>query len=33
MKKVKKNNIVIYQSKNGAIELKGDFKHENIWAT
>jgi hypothetical protein len=27
------NNIVIYQSKSGSIELKGDFKNETIWAT
>ncbi|MDA3815712.1 MAG: virulence protein RhuM/Fic/DOC family protein [Patescibacteria group bacterium] len=34
MKKEKeKNNIVIYQAKNGAIELRGDFERENIWAT
>ncbi len=34
MKKINKfNEVVIYQSKNGAIELRGDFKHENIWAT
>ncbi|MEK7496706.1 MAG: RhuM family protein, partial [Patescibacteria group bacterium] len=26
-------NLVIYQAKNGAIELRGDFSHENIWAT
>lgn len=26
-------NLVIYQAKNGAIELRGDFEHENIWAT
>lgn len=32
-KKQVKNNVVIYQAKNGAIELRGDFKHENIWAT
>ncbi len=32
-KKQEKNNIVIYQAKNGAIELRGDFEHENIWAT
>ncbi len=25
--------VLIYQAKNGAIELKGDFKHDNIWAT
>jgi hypothetical protein len=28
-----KRNLVIYQAKNGAIELRGDFGHENIWAT
>ena len=28
-----KNNIVIYQAKNGAIELRGDFERESIWAT
>lgn len=33
MKRKKENNVVIYQAKNGAIELRGDFKHENIWAT
>src|SRR3989344_489324 len=36
MKKVDKkikNNIVIYQAKSGAIELKGDFGKETIWAT
>jgi len=32
MKKIQKN-LIIYQAKNGAIELRGDFKHENIWAT
>ncbi|MEK7453211.1 MAG: RhuM family protein [Patescibacteria group bacterium] len=32
-KKQEKKNMVIYQAKNGAIELRGDFKHENIWAT
>ncbi len=26
-------NIVIYQAKNGAIELRGDISHETIWAT
>jgi len=25
--------VVIYQAKNGAIELRGDFKRETIWAT
>ena len=32
-KKLKGNNLVIYQAKNGAIELRGDFERENIWAT
>ena len=26
-------NIVIYQDKSGAIELKGDFKKETFWAS
>ncbi|MDI6778277.1 MAG: cell filamentation protein Fic [Patescibacteria group bacterium] len=30
---IKKGEIVIYQSKTGAIELKGDFSRETIWAT
>lgn len=35
MKKVlnKKNEVVVYQSKTGAIELRGDFGNETIWAT
>ena len=34
MKKKEINNgVVIYQTKSGSIELKGDFKRENIWAT
>jgi len=34
VKKLKnKNNIVIYQAKNGAIELRGDFQQETVWAT
>jgi prophage maintenance system killer protein len=32
MKKNKKD-IVVYQSKTGAIEFKGDFRHETIWAS
>lgn len=32
-KKSVKNNVVIYQAKNGAIELRGDFERESIWAT
>ena len=31
--KVKKNGAVIYQTKSGAIELRGDFSHETVWAT
>ena len=27
------NNVVIYQGKSGAIELKGDFKKETLWAS
>ena len=27
-----KNDIVIYQNKSGAIELRGDFKKETLWA-
>ena len=32
MKKTE-NNIIIYQNKKGAIEFKGDFQRETIWAT
>ncbi|MEI8269761.1 MAG: virulence protein RhuM/Fic/DOC family protein [bacterium] len=32
IKKVEKN-IIIYQAKNGAIELRGDYTRETIWAT
>ncbi len=28
-----KNNIVVYQAKSGAIELRGDIKKETVWAT
>ena len=28
-----KNSVVIYQAKNGAIELRGDVRQETIWAT
>jgi prophage maintenance system killer protein len=31
-KEDKKNQIVIYQTKNGALELRGDVKSETIWA-
>ncbi|MEK9194888.1 MAG: virulence protein RhuM/Fic/DOC family protein [Patescibacteria group bacterium] len=35
MKKVlkRKNEVVVYQAKSGAIELRGDFGNETIWAT
>jgi hypothetical protein len=33
MKNITKDEVVIYQGKDGAIELKGDFTHETIWAT
>lgn len=34
MKKVKKiKDIVVYQTKTGPIELKGDFTHKTIWVT
>jgi len=32
-KKIIKNEIIIYQAKSGAIELKGDFNKETVWAT
>ena len=28
-----KNDIIFYQSKTGAIELRGDITHKTIWAT
>jgi prophage maintenance system killer protein len=28
-----KNNLIIYQGKSGAIEFKGDFKKETLWAS
>ena len=28
-----KNKVIIYQAKSGAIELKGDFKKETLWAS
>jgi hypothetical protein len=31
-KKIIHSNILIYQTQNGAIELKGDFDKETIWA-
>ncbi len=33
MKKKEVGKVVIYQAKNGAIELRGDISHETIWAT
>jgi hypothetical protein len=33
IKKKTQNNIVIYQTKSGALELKGDATHDTIWAT
>lgn len=30
---VKNKELVIYQAKSGAIELRGDFTHETLWAT
>ena len=32
-KKSLKTNTIIYQAKSGAIELRGDFDKETIWAT
>ncbi len=32
-KKQEKNDVVIYQAKNGAIELQADVAHETIWTT
>ncbi len=29
----KQTKAIIYQAKNGAIELRGDASHETIWAT
>ena len=31
-KKFVKNDVVIYQAPSGAIELRGDYTHETIWA-
>lgn len=28
-----KNNVIVYQTKSGALELKGDFTHETVWAS
>ena len=32
-KRLSKREVVIYQAKSGAIELRGDFNKETIWAT
>ncbi|MFH1178456.1 MAG: virulence protein RhuM/Fic/DOC family protein [bacterium] len=32
-KRIQKKNVVIYQAKSGAIEFRGDFSKETIWAT
>jgi len=33
VKKINENKIVIYQTKSGTLELRGDVKSETIWAT
>ena len=33
IKKAQNKGVIIYQAKNGAIELRGDFTNETIWAT
>lgn len=32
MQNKKLSNTIIYQAPNGAIELKGDFSKETVWA-
>lgn len=32
-KETLKNNLVIYQTKSGALELRGDVQKETMWAT
>jgi prophage maintenance system killer protein len=32
-KKLKNKEVVIFQARSGAIELRGDFTHETIWAS
>ena len=27
------SQVIVYQAKDGAIELKGDYAHETVWAT
>lgn len=31
-KEILKNNVVIYQAKSGAIELREDIFHDTVWA-
>ena len=33
MKKISSSSLVIYQTPSGALELRGDFKKETLWAT
>jgi len=33
MKKNNKNTLIIYQTKSGSIELKGDIQHQTFWAS
>jgi len=32
LEKERNKNVVIYQAKNGAIELRGDFSRDTVWA-
>lgn len=32
-KRSNKKNAVVYQAPSGALELRGDFEHETLWAT
>lgn len=32
-KRLPKKSIIVYQAKSGAIEIRGDFSMETIWAT
>jgi len=32
-KKVKKKQVIVYQGKTGAVELRGDLEKETVWAT
>ncbi len=33
MNKAPRKNAIIYQAKSGAVELRGDFRRETVWAT